>query len=200
MPEPPEKRPDETRDRKPDGEYDVVSTDMHGEPSHEQVEAKSVTDLVENLRSKGLQVSSVTGPRARRAFEPRKSDPEDFAFFNAELANACRNGMPLPGALRALSRDMSGRRCRPRARRDVQRLGRPCGRRRLRDHEPCSVGTFRCCPTSRPLSVGTFRRCPTSRPRSVGTFGCCPTSGLQRTARPEGPQALLPRLHRPREG
>ena len=121
MPEPPEKRPDETRDRKPDGEYDVVSTDMHGEPSHEQVEAKSVTDLVENLRSKGLQVSSVTGPRARRAFEPRKSDPEDFAFFNAELANACRNGMPLPGALRALSRDMSGRRCRPRARRDVQR-------------------------------------------------------------------------------
>jgi type II secretory pathway component PulF len=92
--------------------YDVTSTDMHGEPSHAQVEAKSVTDLVENLRSKGLQVSSVTGPRARRAFEPRKCSLEEFAFFNAELAAACRRGAPLPGALRALSRDLSGARLR----------------------------------------------------------------------------------------
>ena len=93
-------------------EYDVAATDMHGEASNTTEEAASVEGLVEDLRAGGLQVSSVTGRRGRRLFEPRRCDLEEFAFFNSELASACKRGVPLPGALRALSRDMSGRRVR----------------------------------------------------------------------------------------
>jgi type II secretory pathway component PulF len=93
-------------------EYDVTATDMHGKASKSTEEAESVGSLVEELRAGGLQVSAVTGSRGRRLFEPRKCDLEEFAFFNSELASACKRGAPLPGALRALSRDMSGRRVR----------------------------------------------------------------------------------------
>jgi type II secretory pathway component PulF len=93
-------------------EYDVTATDMHGEASMSTEEAGSVEGLVEDIRAGGLQVSSVTGRRGRRLFEPRSCDLDEFAFFNSELASACRRGVPLPGALRALSRDMSGRRVR----------------------------------------------------------------------------------------
>ncbi len=93
-------------------EYDVTATDMHGKASKSTEEAASVGSLVEGLRAGGLQVSKVTGRRGRRLFEPRGCDLEEFAFVNSELASACKRGVPLPGALRALSRDMSGRRVR----------------------------------------------------------------------------------------
>jgi len=93
----------------PDEGYAVTATDMHGE-EHESIEdGDSASSVVERLRADGWQVSKLTAPRARRLFEPRKIDLEEFAFFNAELASAVKSGLPLPGALRALSRDMSGR-------------------------------------------------------------------------------------------
>ncbi|MHC4503412.1 MAG: type II secretion system F family protein [Planctomycetota bacterium] len=93
-------------------EYDVTATDMHGKASRSTEEAASVGSLVERLRAGGVQVSKVTGRRGRRLFEPRRCDLDEFAFFNSELASACKRGVPLPGALRALSRDMSGWRVR----------------------------------------------------------------------------------------
>lgn len=93
----------------PDHPFHVRATDGEGNVSDRHVTAESVAALVERLRGEGLQASEVRGPRARRLFEPRSFSAEDFAAFNAELAAACRANVPLPGALRAFSRDLSGR-------------------------------------------------------------------------------------------
>ncbi len=90
-------------------EYAVESTDTHGEPRHSIELARSASDLVGSLRAEGLQVSKLTARGGRRLFEPRGVDLDEFAFFNAELASACKRGVPLPGALRALSADLRGR-------------------------------------------------------------------------------------------
>ena len=90
-------------------EFDYKATDAGGRDSSGREGAESVEALVEGLRAKGLQVTKVTGARARRRlFEPRRFNLEEFAFFNAELAAACKRGVPLPGALRALSHDLRG--------------------------------------------------------------------------------------------
>ena len=93
----------------PENEYEVKGTDKEGEPSQFTARSGSVEELVERLRSEGMRVSEVSATGARRLFEPRKVGPEEFAVFNAELAAACKRGVPLPGALRALSRDMPRR-------------------------------------------------------------------------------------------
>jgi type IV pilus assembly protein PilC len=96
----------------PDESYDVTATDAGGKASRSTVRAESVEAVVGRLRADGVQVSELSGRRARRLFEPRRCDLDEFAFFNAELASAARRGAPLPGALRALSRDLTGRRVR----------------------------------------------------------------------------------------
>jgi len=106
--------PDDTREEISHGQipeegYAVTATDMHAEPREGLEEGDSASSVVERLRADGWQVSKLSAPHARRLFEPRKIDLEEFAFFNAELASAVKSGLPLPGALRALSRDMSGR-------------------------------------------------------------------------------------------
>lgn len=93
----------------PDREYDVTATDMHGGPKRGVEAGGSAGEVVSRLRAGGLQVSELRGHRARRLFEPRRIDLDEFAFFNAQLASAVKSGVPLPGALRALSRDMAGR-------------------------------------------------------------------------------------------
>jgi type II secretory pathway component PulF len=111
--EEPDEKPEERSEREPDGaaggEYEVASTDMHGKARLSTEKAESVESLVSRLRGDGLQVAKVPARSARSLFEPRKCSPDEFAFFSAELASACRRGAPLPGALVALSRDLSGR-------------------------------------------------------------------------------------------
>jgi type II secretory pathway component PulF len=92
-----------------DQQYTVRSTDVHGEETVSTESTDSVEGLISRLKADGIQASSVTGGQARRIFEPRRVNLDEFAFFNAELAAACKQGAALPGALRALSRDMSGR-------------------------------------------------------------------------------------------
>jgi len=93
-----------------DEKFDVRATDPEGrDASGGEVAAGSVEELVSRLRKRGLEVSGVTTRRGRRFFEPRGCGPEEFAVFNAELAAVCRRGVPLPGALRALSRALTGR-------------------------------------------------------------------------------------------
>jgi type II secretory pathway component PulF len=93
--------------------FDVEATTVWGEDvSQQDVEAGSVRELISRYRRKGDQVSSLRGSKPRRLFEPRGVRPEDFAIFNAELSVACKRGIPLPGALRALSHEMGGRRFR----------------------------------------------------------------------------------------
>jgi type II secretory pathway component PulF len=95
------------------GRFDVRATRADGrDASQRGVEAGSVAELLGRFRRDGLQVSEVRSRDARRLFEPRAVSSEEFAIFNAELAAACRRGVPLPGALRALSREMRGRRFR----------------------------------------------------------------------------------------
>jgi type IV pilus assembly protein PilC len=89
-----------------DGPFDVRATDADGNASYSRVEAESVESLVEHLAADGLQVSEVTGSGTRRLFEPRRFSAEDFAAFNVELAAACRRNVPLPGALRVLSKEL----------------------------------------------------------------------------------------------
>ncbi|MHC4916659.1 MAG: type II secretion system F family protein [Planctomycetota bacterium] len=87
--------------------YDVRATTVGGrDVSKKDVPAGSVSALISRFREKGRQVSGVAGRAADRLLHPRAADAEAFAVFNAELAAACRRGVPLPGALRALSRDM----------------------------------------------------------------------------------------------
>jgi type IV pilus assembly protein PilC len=64
--------------------------------------------VVEDLRKRGVQVSELSTPRARRLFEPRGVRLDEFAFFNKELAGAVKRGVPLPGTIRALSHDLRG--------------------------------------------------------------------------------------------
>ncbi|MHC5057458.1 MAG: type II secretion system F family protein [Planctomycetota bacterium] len=90
-------------------QYEVTATDMHGGVREGAEAGESAEGVVSRLREAGWQVNRLAGRRARRLFEPRRIDLEEFAFFNAELASAVKSGLPLPGALRALSRDMSGR-------------------------------------------------------------------------------------------
>jgi len=93
--------------------FDVKATDVGGgDASETGAEARSVRALISRFREKGLQVSEVRGRGLRGLFEPREAGAEEFAIFNAELAAACKRGVPLPGALRALSREMGGRRLR----------------------------------------------------------------------------------------
>ena len=104
-----EKQHEGKREGKREEQFEVTATDMHAEARTGTETGESAGGVVSRLRAGGWQVSELTGPRARRLFEPRKIDLEEFAFFNAELASAVKCGLPLPGALRALSRDMSGR-------------------------------------------------------------------------------------------
>lgn len=97
----------------PDERFDVRYTAPDGrDQAGRAVPAASVEELVRGFAARGLQVSEVRGGAGRRLFEPRRFGAEEFALFNAELAAACRCGVPLPGALRALSRDLGGRRLR----------------------------------------------------------------------------------------
>jgi type II secretory pathway component PulF len=94
--------------------YEVRATDAAGrDASAREVPAGaggSVARLVAEFRARGLQVSALARTAgARRLFEPRAVSGEEFALFNAELGAACRRGVPLPGALRALSRGLGRR-------------------------------------------------------------------------------------------
>ena len=89
-----------------DGSFEVRATDADGKASYSRVEAESVESLVERLAADGLQASEVRASGTRRLFEPRRFSAEDFAVFNAELAAACRRNVPLPGALRVLSKEL----------------------------------------------------------------------------------------------
>jgi len=91
-------------------DFEVRSTDPEGNASVATESADSVEDIVSRMRAGGLQVSEVSAPRARRLFEPRRVDHEEFALFNSELAAACRQGAPLPGALRTLADELRGAR------------------------------------------------------------------------------------------
>ncbi len=93
-------------------EFKVKSTDDEGNASVATESADSVEDIVGRMRAEGLQASEVSAPRARRLFEPRHVNAEDFALFNSELAAACRQGAPLPAALRTLAEELSGARVR----------------------------------------------------------------------------------------
>jgi type IV pilus assembly protein PilC len=91
-------------------EFEVHSTDDEGNASVTTESADSVEGIVGRLRAEGLQASEITAPRARRLFEPRRVEPEEFALFNSELAAACRQGAPLPAALRTLADELRGAR------------------------------------------------------------------------------------------
>ena len=91
-------------------DFEVRSTDPEGNASVATESADSVEGLVGRKRAAGLQVSEVTAPRARRLFEPRRVDHEEFALFNSELAAACRQGAPLPAAMRTLADELRGAR------------------------------------------------------------------------------------------
>ena len=95
-----------------DRPFDVKATDGEGNPSEGSVRAQSVEAIVKRLGADGLQVSEVRASGGRRLFEPRSCGPEEFAVFNAELAGACERGVPLPGALRVLSKELRGSRMR----------------------------------------------------------------------------------------
>jgi type II secretory pathway component PulF len=92
--------------------YDVQATTVGGRDASERgVRAGSVSELIARFREKGRQVSGVAAG-AGRLFRPPDAEAEAFAIFNSELAAACKRGVPLPGALRALSRDMNRKRLR----------------------------------------------------------------------------------------
>lgn len=93
-------------------DFDVKGTDVHGNAADQRVTAESAQSVVEDLRRGGVQVSEISGPRARKLFEPRGVRLDEFAFFNRELAGAVKRGVPLPGTIRALSRDLRGARVR----------------------------------------------------------------------------------------
>ncbi|MHC5057456.1 MAG: type II secretion system F family protein [Planctomycetota bacterium] len=93
-------------------DFDVKGTDVHGEAADRRVTGGSAQSVVEELRRSGVQVSKLSAPRARRLFEPRGVRLDEFAFFNRELAGAVKRGVPLPGTIRALSRDLRGARVR----------------------------------------------------------------------------------------
>jgi len=93
-------------------DFEVKGTDVHGAAAEERVTADSARSVVEDLRRSGVQVSKLTAPRARKLFEPRGVRLDEFAFFNKELAGAVKRGVPLPGTIRALSRDLRGARVR----------------------------------------------------------------------------------------
>jgi len=93
-------------------DFEVRGTDVHGTAAEERVTADSARSIVENLRGSGVQVSKLSAPRARRLFEPKGVRLDEFAFFNRELAGAVKRGVPLPGTIRALSRDLRGARVR----------------------------------------------------------------------------------------
>jgi type II secretory pathway component PulF len=99
---------------KPPEVYDVRMTDADGRDASRSVNGlQSVEQLVAGCRANGLQVSAVKRSGAvRRLFEPRGVSGEEFAAFNAELSAACARGVPMPEALRELSRDMRSRRFR----------------------------------------------------------------------------------------
>ncbi len=93
-------------------DFDVRGTDVHGNAADERVTAESAQSVVEDLRRRGVQVSEISAPKGRRLFEPRGVRLDEFAFFNRELAGAVKRGVPLPGTIRALSRDLRGARVR----------------------------------------------------------------------------------------
>lgn len=98
-------------DEKPS--YEIRATTAGGDERRLSVPAdRPVEELVREFAARGLRVSELRGRRARRLFEPRRVSLESFAVFNSELAAACRRNVPLPEALRVLSRDMAGRRMR----------------------------------------------------------------------------------------
>jgi len=93
--------------------FDVRATTAGGrEVAGQGLKAASVEELVRGLTAQGLQVSQVRGRSARKLFEPRAFSAEEFTVFNSELAAAARRGVALPGALRAISKDLGRRRVR----------------------------------------------------------------------------------------
>ncbi|MBI4613922.1 MAG: type II secretion system F family protein [Planctomycetes bacterium] len=96
----------------PEDDWEIRGIHSSGRELRERAQTSSVEALVERYRQAGVRVTSVKGARGPRFLEPGRCDPESFAAFNRELAAACRAGIPLPGAIRALSKELAGRRLR----------------------------------------------------------------------------------------
>ena len=92
--------------------FEIQATDVSGREVSKHCQAGSVAELIKQFQDKGQQVSSAKAGRLRRLFATPASASEEFAIFNAELAAVCERSVPMPEALRALSRGMGGRKLR----------------------------------------------------------------------------------------